>query len=611
MLTDVPEKAAESAAAVKALGDEVRSSTGGAASASHELGKQLDTVNDRTERVASGGAKKLRKAYEDLYESGGRLRESVSSLGESIHYRLMYPMQQLSWVFEGAAVGIVAFGLTTESSLQQANLAMTSFTGSASVAASTVAQLRQLQGAVPLGGLESAYQSLGQAGMGNSQIMATLRGLTGISDVSLNPANSMSSMAQAIASMQSTGLMTASDVNAFSGAGVNIWGMLARETGQTPSELRMRFLRAGTPMAMPSSFLGDLMSTGQATGGSAAYQKTWAGQMEQTKKAFGDLLAVFETPLGNALSGAGAKVDTWAQATESRFTQMGGKIGRDWSSGNMSGLGAALADVVGDPKLSGDIATMATALHGLSNIVTRSVIPMGHELVTVANPALHAFADILDFLGQHRALTEGLITTLGGFIVFSKVAQWGSNAVTMFRAFSDIMESRGVITAISAYSRGLEGLAQAQQTVAATGAEEALSERVAGSGLSGALGKLGVAGVGAGLAYSGMTSRLGWGSALSTVGGDAAMGAMAGSVIPGLGTLAGGILGGGIGAATDLFRLGQSQSQAHHTSIGTVRQINITVPGAGNPNKVANSIPKAINAQVQAYNARTSRRGGS
>ena len=62
MISDVPEKAAESAAAVKALGQEVSGSTGGAASSAERLGQHLDTVNERTERIASGSAPKLTKA---------------------------------------------------------------------------------------------------------------------------------------------------------------------------------------------------------------------------------------------------------------------------------------------------------------------------------------------------------------------------------------------------------------------------------------------------------------------------------------------------------------------------------------------------------------------
>jgi hypothetical protein len=621
MLSDIPEEAAKNAAAVKAMNEGIASSSAAAGTPVEQLGKHLDTVNQRSEQVASGGAKKLKKAYEDLYESGGRLRESVAGVGESIKYHLQYPMQQVSYIMEGAAAGVVAFGLTTESSLQQAKLALTNFTGSASVAAGAVQQLRQMQLAVPLPGLESAYETLSQGGVSQAQLLPLIRGLSGISAVSLNPANSMQSMAAALSSMTSTGLMTTSDVNAFSSSGVDVWGMLAKETGQSPEELRMRFLRAGTPMAVPSGFTSDLMSSGAATGGTAAYGKTWAGQFEEMKKSAGDLLGVLETPLGNALAGAAGKIDTWAQGTEQRFKQLGGNLGSEWSSGNNKGLGNTLAQIVGDPKLAGDITTVGSGLHGLVNIVENSVIPMGKDMAHILNPAFQGFASTLDFLGHHQAVTEALIGTLGGFVVFSKIAQWTSNAVTAVRAFNAILEGKGMAAAISAYSRGLGGLAAAQESVATSAADETAAESVVGGrggagglgGAGGVVGKLGMAAAGAGgavLAYQGATSKhLTVGSGLETVGGAAATGAAVGSFIPVVGTGVGALLGGAFGVGDVGGRLlGGLLGGGHHTSIKTV---NITVPGAGNPNKVANAIPKALNDQIVAQQNMAQRRGAA
>lgn len=620
LLSDIPEKAALDAAAVKSMTEAVKSGSGDMGTAVGQLGERLDTVHQRTQQAATGGSK-LKKAYDDLYESGGKLREQVSSLGESIEYRLRYPMQQLTYMMEGAAAGMVTFGLVTGSSLQQGALALGNLTGSATVAASAMAQLRQMQGAVGLTQLEGGYSSLFQAGMAPGQVMSTLRGLSGISAVSGNPNQTMPALAQAVASMTSTGLLTTSDVQAFSGSNVDIWGMLARETGQTPAQLRLRFLRAGTPMAVPGQLMGDLMSSPGATGGNAAYDKTWAGQLDKTKKAAGDLLAVIETPLGNALAGAGQKIDTWAQGTEQRFKQLGGSLGAEWKSGNMGGFSSTLADVLGDPKMAGGIDTVATSLHGLGNIIEHSLIPMGHDILTVAAPALHELGATLDFLGQHRTTTEALIGMFGGFLIVSKVARSFSAATMAIRDFSTIMEAQGAIAAIGQWERGLLGLSTAQQAVAMTAGEEATAEGVAsgtaglgGMGAMGGLaGKAGMVGLGLGgayMGYQGMTSKsLTLGSGLETVGGDAAAGAMIGNLIPipgvgaGIGALAGGMFGlGDVG----MRLLGGAVH--HHTT--HVAQINVTVPGAGNPQKVANAVPKAINAQIVAQQQRSVRRGG-
>ncbi|MDE3205139.1 MAG: hypothetical protein KGQ66_13090 [Acidobacteriota bacterium] len=623
MLSDVPVKAAEDAAAIKALTEATKTGTAQAGTAVGQLGAHLDATHQRTEQVAAG-SKRLKKAYDELYESGKKLREGISSVGESITERLQYPMQQLSWTMEAAGAGMVTFGLLTASSLQQGALALSNLTGSATVGAAALARLRQMQGPVGLSQLEGGYSSLFQSGMSNDSTLSTLKGLSGLAAVSGNPNASFQAMSSAIASMQSTGLLTTSDVQAFSGANVNIWGMLAKETGQSPQELRTRFLRAGTPMATPSSFMSDLMSSPGATGGKGAYDQTWAGQVDSMKKSVGDMLAVFETPLGNALAGASAKIDGWAKGTESRFKQLGGGIGQEWSSGNMAGLSATLAGIVGDPKLAGDINIMVTALHGLDNIVTHEVIPMGEDLMAVATPALKGFADVLDFMGQHRTATEALIGTFGGLIVLARVARWTQDATGAIKAFSAVMEAQGALSALAAWSRGLSGLAQAQEAVAATAAAETGAETAAGAGgalggLGGKLGALGAIGGGGYLAYHGATAKhFGMSDYLDTVGGATAAGAMAGSFIPGIGTAVGAIGGATVGAGISVVRSGIVGSAVRgleglfgggggHTSIKT---INVTVPGAGDPTKVANAVPKAINAQINAQKQMTARRGG-
>lgn len=619
MFSDVPEVAAQGAAAIKAMSEDIATSGVKATSAVAQLGSTIDEQSVKTEKASAGGAR-LSKAYRDLYEQGGKLREGLSSLGESITERLQYPMQQATWALEGAAAGIVAFGLATGSSLQQANMSLTSFTGNARLAAQAVSQLRSLQGAVGLPQLESAYETLGQSGMSPTAIMSTLRGLSGISAVSLNPNTSMQSMSAAMAAMQSTGLLTPSDVGAFSTAGVDIWGILARETGQSEAELRTRFLRAGTPMAVPTSFMSDLMSTSGATGGSAAYDQTWAGQLEKMKKSTGDMLAVLETPLGNTLAGAAGRIDTWAQGTEARFKQLGGNLGKEWSSGNTGGLSSTLASIVGDPKLAGGIDIVVRSLHGLVNITEHSLIPMGKDIMAVATPALHGFADVLDFMGQHAGMTDTLIGTLGGLIVLSKVARWTEDANTAIKAFSTILESRGLLSALAAYSRGLTGLATAQESVAVTADAEAASEATASrvvasgggmGGLGGKLGAIGAIGGGTAIAAQGMGSKFGWGSAFSTVGGSAAAGAGIGSLIPipGVGAGVGAIGGAAFGVGDVLGRaLGGLLGGGRSTNI---RQVNITVPGSGNPQKVANAIPKALNAQINAQQLMAARRGAA
>ena len=636
MLTDIPEKAAESAAAIKDMTSAVGSSSTAAGGAAEELGKQLDTVHKRTEEVAGGG-QKLSAQYKELHEQGRKVRDGIAHLGETIHQKLQYPLQQLSFVMEGASLGMLTFGLTTASSLQQANLALSMFTGSANMAGNAVSQLRGMQGAVGLGALTGGYETLGQSGMGQAQVLPMMRALTGISDTSLNPGGSMQALSQAVASMTSTGLLTPADMSAFtsSSMGSSIWGMLGGETNQTAAQLRTRFLRAGQPMALPANFLNDIMGSPQAKGGQAAYQATFAGQFEDVKKSFGNMLAVFETPLGNALSGAATKLDAWTTQTENRFKQMGGAIGHEWSSGNMGALGGTLAKIVGDPKLAGDFQMVATALHGFGNVVVHDLIPAGKDILTVAAPALSLLANTLDFLGKERGLTEGIIVTLGGFVILSKMAAWGQTAAAGIELFSKVLMNQGALTAMGAWTRGLAGLRAAQMgeagTAGITAAEGAAgvpstSAIVAGSGAAAGLNRFlgpaaGAALGGYGFVSAATSKHYGLAQYGESVGGGALAGASIGSIIPGIGTVIGGGIGAAAGGITGLIRsgligsiFGGNSSPHAATAAGggtNIRAINITVPGSGNPAKVANAIPKAINAQVAAHTQMAARRAGS
>jgi hypothetical protein len=553
-----------------------------------ELGARLDDLHVKGTKAASGGMTATSKAMKEANEQGAKLRETFSGIGESIRYRVQYPMQQLSYMIEGATAGIVTFGLTTQSSMQQATMALSSFTGSGSVGASVFAQLHDLQGPVPLSGLTTAFEGLSQAGMASGQIMPMLTALTNLSAVSLNPTNSFTTMASAIAQIQATGLINPSDVQAFSAAGVDIYGMLAKEMGTTPQELRTRFLRAGTPIATPGGFFSDLSSSQNATGGLSAYRKTWAGQFDEMKKSAGQLLGVFETPLGNALAGASTKLTAWSTATKGRFEQSGGLLGSEWSSGDMKGFGTTLAGIFGDPKLANDITMFVGDIRSVGQIISRDLIPAAHDVLTVATPAIHGLSDVLGFLADHTTTTETMLGLFAGFEVLSKVATWANAATGAIRALTAAMEEQGAAKGLSAFGGG---------ALAGEG------------GIGGKLGALAGVVAGGGLAYQGTQGRPSIGSNLETVGGAALAGAAVGSVVPVIGTGIGALIGAGAGAGIDIFR----DLRANRSSASTTVHIQpgaIQINGAQQPTAVANATVGAINDQIAAYNDQQTRRGG-
>jgi len=256
--------------------------------------------------------------------------------------------------------------------------------------------------------------------------------------------------------------------------------------------------------------------------------------------------------------------------------------------------------------------------------VPDSLIPAGRSLLTVAAPGLRALADVIDFMGHHAGVTDALIGSFGGFIVVSRMARWFEDGRKAVLAFQAVLEARGPIAALAAWSRGLGNMQRAEQgdafaTRSETGAmlqqDEVSAEGGAMGGIGGAASGMlrGGALIGGGmLAAKGMSQKLGWGQAAETVGGDAMMGAAIGSFIPGFGTVAGGLIAGGLGLVTEAYKYGVASRHQGGAPGGNsihIDHVGITVPGAGNPQRVANAIPKALNAQIAQYQAMSARRG--
>ena len=210
------------------------------------------------------------------------------------------------------------------------------------------------------------------------------------------------------------------------------------------------------------------------------------------------------------------------------------------------------------------------------------------------------------------------------------MAAWGQTAAAGIELFSKVLMNQGALTAMGAWTRGLAGLRAAQMgeagTAGITAAEGATGIASTAGGLGskalGMLGPLAVTAIAGNYAYNAATSKhYGLPQFGESVASEAAMGAGIGTMFGGpVGTLVGGGIGAAAGGITGLIRsgligsiFGGSHPHAAPAAGGgtNIRAINITVPGSGNPTKVANAIPKAINAQVAAHTQMAARRAGS
>ena len=607
LLDETAAGAASAKEHVKSIGETAKAS----GTTVDAVGTKLDKVTD-THTKMTEATKASTKAMKDLTEQGNKLREGFGSIGETITDKLRYPLQQMTYSLEAAGVGMVAFGLLTESSFQKASLSLNALYGATQGLAISKA-LYGLSGPVDLGTLVAGQNTLTNAGgLSNPAALALQKGLTNISAVSPQGAAGYPALAAAAASLAIPGPKTLANIQPFLDAGLPIYQMLAKDNGGTPADLR-RILNLGGPFNVPSNLLSQI--AGADPTGRANYQKTLPGTLDELKKAAGAALAGFESPLTSLLSGEGPKLSRWLDDTTGRFTLLKGALGTDLGSDNFSKFGTDLGRVFGDPSLAGAITGVATTVHGFSLVLKNDVIPMGRDLLSVAVPALQGFGNVVTFLGDHRSTFEAITLAVGGFVVFGKVAGGIQAAAEGLTAFSTVLESRGLLSAMAAYGRGTLGL-----TAKAVAGEEATGAVGAeGAGLLGASGA-GAFGTAFGLAVAPALelALFGYWTANSKPG--QIVGAAPGQQKDFQHRLSSGqslnlAFGGSIQDAINKKYanvMGPYQRTNSQTSATTVHVHSgaIQINGAGNPEAVANFIPGSLGDLIDKHNARTAQRGG-
>jgi hypothetical protein len=585
--SDIPQKAAESAGALDLLADAAKH-LDSAATTLGQVGTQMDKTNQRTKELGTS-LTPLSKTMKEVNEQGLKMREGFVGIGDSVKERLTYPLQQLTWVLEGAIAGMVTFGLVSYANLQTAGIQLSAFTGSATAGSSALAALMGIRSSTDLAPLQSTWEQLQQqGGFSGSQAMRLTRALSNENAVLGDKTGAQIGTDSGILSQvnQKYGVISGTQIQQLAALNPAIYSWIAQSMGISVSALKRDIALNPSSSFRDANLISQVEGSRSARDGASIYDASLAGQFTMLKRSAADALAVVESPLVPFLTRETNKVSSWAQATEARFKVSGGSLGSDLSSGNYGGFSTTLGAILGDPKLDPAIKLVTKDLDDLSRIVTGSLIPAGLGILRDFEPAIKLLSDALDFLAQHRTTTELMITTLAGFLVASKLAQWGSAGAAGIRALSVAFDSG--LPGLLAYGRGLMGLKTAEEGAAAgEAAEGAGAGLAAGEGGAAALGLGGTAGL-AGLA----------------IGGGAALAMLANSGLSKAntrGTLSG-------------PHITAKQASNISSEVATIQNLhltnNITIPGSGNPEKVANTAARNINETIAAAAARTARRSG-
>lgn len=630
LVGDVAQKAAENAAAFKGMADAVTQSSQSITGASAQMGTALDanTAKTTAQKSASEAAK---KSTDDLGESFWQLTEKINTAGESITERMTYPLQQLTWALEGAAAATVAYGLSTYSGFQQASLQLNQYTGSVTASTAALKELKALRDPTSLGALTGIYGTLmTTGGESSSTALAQTKSLANAGAAFGPQAGAMEAQgATALAQIQASGggPIGSGQVQALARLYPQIYALLGQTTGQSANGgvgSVQYGLQHGQTFYDPN-LISQLEATPQSKNGQAAFMGTFAGGVAALKTSLGDVLASFETPLALYLTKSAGDISTWATGVETRFGTMGKTLFSQFSSGNMGGFDKTLGGILGSKTAGDDITAMIDLGRTLAGVLTGFVIPAVKDASNIILP-------LLSFMSDHRTTTEALILALGGLFVMSKAAVWGKELYTSFKLVYDLFSGLiGIVEQLMMKFIGfgpvVDGLAAQEDGLAAstTAADTALETQDtltaggAGEGAAGAAAGgsvLGPVATGAAISYLGHKQdaanikKIAGPSHNITLGGAYAHSDVK-KAVDFVSSGVSGLAHTGSSVMHDIGGLfGGHHSSSSSGTTNHIGQVNVTIPGSGNPEKVANAVPKGLNDNINSNTARIQRRSG-
>lgn len=595
LLDDVSAEAEKMRSQMKALSDSLGQGFADNAAAVDRLNTHLDTLGQMSGTRAKQPVDKLTESMKSLHEAGSKVNESIVGVGDTIKEKLTYPVQQLTWALEGAAAGMITLGATTAISLQSARQQLGMFGAGGSFGA-----LYGMSGAVSMPTLQQGMLTGNLAGLSNGTSLGLLRaafsageGLYG------GKANQyVSSAMQAFGNVRThMGLTSASDIAAIAALDPGIYGQLGSRQGMSADAERRLFALGGANVINPNMLYSLFERSSQARTGSSSYDATTAGQLESLRKNFSLMLSDLESPLVGFLGHAATGISSWASGVSRRYGQQSGTLGRDWSSGNISGFSGSLAGVLGDPHLSGDIQDLIKFGQDLDRIFTGGVVPAFKTFGEVAMP-------LFTFLADHPDILNGLVLGFTGLTVMDKLTGPLSTINDLLRTFTVVAGEGGAATAAGTLGRSLLGLGsdEAAGSVAGPAGVAAVAGYYAGGWIANLMaGHPSKAQAKAGWVQSGNTTYLPGTSRGLWYSGTAEMYASE-HHLPWNATGQ---------DLRDILAATPRGSVRRGGSTGapvTIQNMNVVVPGAGNPEKVANNVPKAFNAQVANLQQRQGRR---
>lgn len=542
----------------------------------HTTRKSREEIKRQREEVKRAAAQKRAwmRVVRGTDSSMKSLSRSTVDLAQNVGRRLVQG-------FAAATAAATYFGIKSAASFEQSRVAFETILGP-SQGRDLYKRLIEINKITPFefGEVASATQRLLRMGFSAGEAEKQLKALLDVAALSGPEASeNVQRISLALGQIRGAGQVYGTELRQLVEAGVPAYELLSHATGKSIGELKELAEQGERFAAEPflSAFANLEGPLAKFAGGAEKQSKTLVGVFSTFKDninlALADAAGPFAEVIRDNMAQAGSALGEFIGTTLPPLTRLFGTFAEMALSAlpvitplltamvdGMVMLANAAKPAFGGMRPVMEQLTIATGeffealVPVMPDVVDLmialvGILPDFVRLLTLMVPLVAPFVRLLAAmleLDGVRPVLAGLLAVLIGYRALSGIA----HAVMTFTAAVKLMGAASATTAVQMQAM------TTQQRLAALG------NVPGGPGLT----KLGAAGVGAaglGATYYGLGNR-GAGSDLATVGGMAATGAAVGSIIPGAGTLAGALIGGGVGVGATLFK--------HHTKAG--RQIS-------------------------------------
>jgi tape measure domain-containing protein len=347
----------------------------------------------------------------ELSSGISRFGSGVSSIGRTLTSSVTTPIL--------AAAGAAGFfGLKTAASLEQAEVAFTTLTGSAETGRKVMQDLKDLGKITPFEttDLTTTAQRLLNAGVATDDLT---KSITFLGDAAgTQGAQGLDRLGFAYSQILGSGRAMTEDINQIADVGVPIWGELAAQLGVTQTEVRK--------MASEGKISADVITKSfeQPIGP----MKNLVGGMQAQSATLTGLWSTFKDTLGQGL----------ADSLSASMPQI-----KQGLTDLTAAIGPALS--AAGPAFSGLVQAMVPLIGKVGELLTwfSQLSPQMQQWIVYAVAGAGAMGPLLRVFGPLVTATGGLVKGIGGLVkAGAGIAGFASKIVGVFRAFGMI---KGVV----------------------------------------------------------------------------------------------------------------------------------------------------------------------